>query len=58
MWAIPRLSDARCADEFLSLAIAREAKACESEKHHRPGRGLGDNPYGQIDEADVVVGQG
>jgi hypothetical protein len=32
--------DARCAHEFPSLAITREAKAREADQHHRPGRRL------------------
>src|ERR1700684_770208 len=32
--------DARCAHEFPSLAITREAEAREADQHHRPGRRL------------------
>ena len=38
-----RASDARCAREFLSLAIPREPKPREAEQHHGPGRRLRDD---------------
>jgi hypothetical protein len=53
MGRFPRLLDARCAHEFLSLAISREPKPCEAEQHHRPGRRLGNFAD---DDREALVG--